>query len=377
MQTKIFLQRKLVALSIGLAAFVVSANGETAQVLRKYYAMRDAAVDSLMAEKFDSAAAIFRQAFRHKKHPFERDVKNALFCELKSGAPDTAACRRYFAELGELKYYYKAYARAGIDTLLMAQLGSHLPKNTCPPDEVAHLKIFEMNKRSQEALKAYQRHSLPDSKADSLETLKVKKTLYAVDSINILEMKELVKTVDVFDERIVSHGEFFSLLGSWSGDESVFDFFEPHLRQAVLDGRMSAFDYAGYMDTQGHSGAKGSYDSHRLNICTTSSPNRISNETKYVAYANFNSKSIDDVQRQREVDRRREAIYLSPAIESGIREFKLWQYVQRHDYWQVLRAEPISITCSVDEGRKAIQKMLDEGIPVIYYIEGEHDFNVK
>jgi hypothetical protein len=382
MQTKIFFQRKLVALSIGLAAFVISANGETAQELRKYYAMRDAAVDRLVAEKFDSAAIFYRQAFGHKEHPFGQDVQNALFCELKSGAPDTATCRHYFALLGGswLKYYYKEYARTGIDTLLMAQIGSAVPEIFRAYDTEASSKIHMMNKRDQEPRKAF----YAISKGDSIKRMEMRKLIARNDSINILELKELMKTVDVFNERVVypsSLSIFFTHLFDYDG---VRDFFEPHLRQAVLDGRMSARDYASYMDQPRHN--KPSYDtsfgawlyghgSVLLNICSTNPPER--HENKFVAYFNFDGNNGEHANLLREIDRRREAIYLAPIVESSIREFKLWLYVQRHDYWQVLRAEPISIICSEDEGRKAIQKMLDEGIPVIYYIEGEHDFNVK
>jgi hypothetical protein len=73
----------------------------------------------------------------------------------------------------------------------------------------------------------------------------------------------------------------------------------------------------------------------------------------------------------------RKAIYLDGAIESGIRDFKLWLLWNSLDLKKV-RARPLyKGRLDKDDFNAEIQKQLKENPKLNYYITGEHDFNTK
>ena len=332
-----------------LLLFSVSVSAK--QNLKKYYKYMADAENFIMAEQYDKAVISYQNAFKNKDFPFGDDLENAVFCESKLQKPSIERCK-YYIENGVSKGWLKNVLK--MDTTLL----SDFIFRTSYMYEIGDT-ISKMVERDQFARKV--EHS----------------TMLKVDSTNIAAYKELLKTVDLLDERIVTYslGDLGTLFIHWLDNKDFRAFITPLMLKAVQDGRYDArlfakqMDYAIFRDND-FSGNFLQYGTQLLKIFELEEDrSKPMKERKYFAYFNFNKNNPNDVKTIREIDKNRAEIYLDGIIECAVREFKL-------HFTTILRVPAISIS-----GRKKdlslLQKEIDKNPNLIYYISNKHDFNSK
>ena len=332
------------------------------QNLKNYYKYVAVAENFIMSEQYDSAVIYYENAFKNKDFPFGDDLENAAFCESKLPQPSLERCK-YYIEKGISKWYLKK--KLEMDTTLMSNFVS---------EDLFVPEIYDTVRGMRNR--------------DQFARIVEYSTMPKVDSANIAIYKELLKTFDLLDERIVRHslGDLGLLFIHWLDYTDFRAFITPLMLKAVQDGRYDArlfakqMDYAIYRDND-MNGSFLQYGTHLLKIFIwgeeddPSKPYKeIMKERKHFAYFDFNKKNRNDIKKIKEINKRRAEIYLDGIIESRIREF----------YLCVFRAEKydipyrLNITTLFFDGREKdlsiLQKEIDKNPNLIYYIQGKNDF---
>ena len=335
------------------------------QNLRNYYKNVAIAENFIMSEQYDSAVIYYANAFKNKDFPFVNDLENAAFCESKLPQPSLERCK-YYIEKGISKWDLKK--RLEMDTTLMSNFAE---TDTFFVPEI-YDTIREMIKR--------------DQFARNVEY----STIPKVDSANIATYKELLKTFDLLNVRVIGYalGDLGTLFTHWLDYTDFRAFITPLMLKAVQDGRYDArifarqMDYAIYRDND-FNGSFLQYGTQLLNIFQYgeedhSKPFRERmKERKYFAYFDFNKKNRNDVKKIKDIDKRRAKIYLDGAIESAIREFTLYIFRAEKDDIPYKLEVPAIYTNGIEKDLSILQKEIDKNPNLIYYIQGKNDFNIK
>ncbi|MDR1342494.1 MAG: hypothetical protein LBK18_04455 [Prevotellaceae bacterium] len=372
--------------STGFLCHPLQAQEQAGRDLRTYYKLVSVAEDYIIREQYDSAAIRYREAFAYKANPFFEDLHNALLCEAKSAQPSIAAAKDYCKRLKELGYNLRYAGFTDIE--VNASVLSVIMDTTVVAGSLnkAAIEVIRDMVRSDQAIREHCRQ-VNNGKIYSgtcWDTIKM------VDSANIVRLKNLAQSVNIFDEKVVgwnimSSDIYLLFRHSIYGDSSIMPFFEPLMLQAVHEGALNARNFAETMDMRPPQNTDSSmsdygYGTTMLSVFRDCSNGRnFSEQGKTVALLNFDGGNAEHVRRLQEADKRRDSIYLTPAVESRIRDFRLFMCrMMRPNMNTLLFAPPFDILCGIDFGMESLkQQQKKYRYPVIYYIQGEHDFNIE
>jgi hypothetical protein len=337
------------------------------QNLRSYYKYVTVAENFIMLEQYDSAVIYYENAFKNKDFPFGSDLENAAFCESKLPQPSLERCK-YYIENGISKWYLKK--RLGMDTTLM----SNIILNYSSIQEVQEVydTVIKMIERDQ-FVRTVEYNTMPN-----------------VDSTNIAIYKEMLKTFDLLDLRIIGSGlgDLGTLFIHWLDYTDFRAFITPIMLKAVQDGRYDArlfaeqMDYAIFRDND-FNGSFLQYGTYLLKIFIlgeedSSKPyGERMKERKYFAYFDFDKNNPDDMEKIKEIDENRAEIYLGGIIESRIREFTLYVFRSEKDDIPYKLDVPALFIDGREKDLSILRKEIDKNPYLIYYIQGKNDFNIK
>jgi hypothetical protein len=331
------------------------------QNLQAYYKCVATAENFIMSEKYDSAAIYYENAFKNKDFPFGWDLTNAAFCESKLPQPSFERCK-YYIENGISKWYLKK--KLEMDTTLFKDivLVTYFKKELFDT-------IREMLNQDQ----------LYRSSTDRQE-------MRNIDLQNIEIYKELLKTTDMLNERIARSclGDLGTLFTHWLDYPDFRKFIQPKMLKAVLDGRYDArlfaeqMDYAIYRDNGfGGNTLLSPYGTYLLNLFVFDADQNDYENYKYFAYFDFDKDNKKEIKAIKNINKNREKIYLGEIVESAIRGFNLFVFrAAKYEIPYPFNAPAICIQKYI-EGKSFLYEKIEQQPNLIYYISGEHDFNLE
>jgi hypothetical protein len=325
------------------------------------------AEDFLSQDKYDEAAKNYRKAFKSKDFMFDFDLQNATYCEVMSKKPSKAQCLLYSAQYG-YNVYTKYKDFKNIDSTFFANY-----KKTQHLDN----KILQEIRQMLDKDKQYRTNYNPKDTLMGMQML-------SADRTNFIHFKNMLDTVNLFDERVISFDEISIFINHWSVNSlSVADFLplmQKSIDEGVMDARNFASDVGDVLAWRANPrNPFHPYGTKLLSIYQTTCEERDMSKRKYIAFFNFDKNDKEVKKKLKEIDKKRKAIYLGGVYESNIRDFKFWLkvYAYNQDLWEYLFAHPQALMCST-KGKETLEKQLELYPDLNYYITGEHnDFNTK
>ncbi len=355
-----------------LFLYLVVANcGYTQQNLRTYYVEISKAEDCIISDKYEEAAIHYKKAIDNKDFGFERDLKNAIFCEIQTGYPNRANCQKYSTQLAKhyginIAWYYKDFPE--VDTTIFSNQNAH--KNY-----INYIFLHDTIRKMEEKDQLYRRNdTLYDT--DLRETYpkafeNINKKIRMTDSLNIAQFKQLIKKYDMFDERVISFDELSTLFNHWF---LIFpheqDYFLPLMRQAVEKGVMDAYNYEyacdiNYWRTHTENPTFSPMGGTFLTIYNVKG-NKRPKDIKYIAFSYYNANNPVHKKWFMEVNRKRANIFLDNAETSAIRNLKLFfKFIIREDYARIFEYRSISL--KADDGIFLLKEALRKNPKLKYY----------
>lgn len=360
------MKRKKIIL-IGIL-FCFSINVQAGQNLREYYKQIAMAENYILAENYDKAAIHYREAFKNKDFAFQYDLINASICEAKSSNPSREACLSYALQIAKLRgktTFHEALEEIGKSQLF--KLDDSIVVQSYVDKELAQI-ISDMFDKDQGIRQ---------------EKVSGHIAIHKVDSLNMIQFRELIKSKKVLDERICpATNELKTLFIHWFRYHDFFDFYNPVLLQAVHEGTFDARIYARLIDFKymwlknSPYSTHGVYGSHFFTINKENCTNGYLN-CKYYVFSTFNRNNPEEVKLLNDIDASRAEIYLGKTITDKVRDFKMHEQRLKKIGLNFISSS-IDITIrDVNTFKEKMQEIQKQNSDCIYYITGEHDFNVK
>lgn len=325
---------------------VVANSVYTQQDLRTYYTEISKAEDCIISDRYEDAAIHYKKAIYSKDFGFSRDLKNAIFSEIRTGHPNPVNCKKYSAQLVKhygisIAWYYKDISE--VDTAIFSN--QSVSKNyidyTFLLDTIRKMEEFDQIYRRNDTLYDI---ALKENYPTAFEN--INKKIRMMDSLNITKFKQLIKKYDMFDERVISFDEIATLFNHWF---LIFpheqDYFLPLMRQAVEKGVMDAYNYEyacdiSYWRTHTENPTFSPMGGTFMTIYNVKGNKP--KDIKYVAFSYYDDNNPVHKKWFVEVNRKRADIFLDNVEMSAIRSLKLFfKFVGREDYVRIFEYRPI------------------------------------
>lgn len=346
-------------------AFIFSFYANAKQNLRIYYKYVAAAENCIIEDDYDNAAKYYRKAFVNKDFIFENDLLNAIYCEVKSKNPSKEYCQIYSAQSG-YDLYKKFKDFDGIDSTFFV-------KNIKQSD---YTQIREQIRKMRELDQKYRKNYNPKDTMQSMQ-------LFNADLTNFVQFSILLDSINLFDERIINFDEIAVFFNHWSVNYLSISDFLPKMLQSINEGVMDARKFAADVGDilfwrKNPESPFSPYGTQLLTIYRATCGENDISKSKYIAFFNFNSNDKEVKKKIKEIDKKRESIFLGSAFESNLNDFKLWLKCCGYSYDNLgyLYPQPQQLVCEKN-AEEILNKELLKNPNLLYYFTGEHDFNNK
>jgi len=357
-----------------VSACAVKIETQNTQNLQVYYKKVRLAEDFILKQDFDKAAKYYRKAFENKHQPFHRDLVNAAYAEAKSSNPckkTTQGISREIASFHNMNLYRGFQHFDDVDENLFKLT------DTIYPSAV-----------NQEAVRIIRELMKKDQEIRRVEGVTIAE-MREVDSLNIIQFKELMQTANILNERTIFPENLMTLFTHWLRYDNALAYFEPVLLQAVRDGVFDARLFAKLIDNRSYDigiiprmssfstyGSqffffyryRGDCKKHGVFGC------------KFYAFSTYDKHNPEHVRKLKQMDENRAEIYLGKTIEDNIRDFKLHKLKWSEDFDSfsfLVQSFGLSLIGNRGHFMESMTENRDTIQDFIFYITGEHDFDKK
>jgi len=318
--------------------FCCALQAQKKQDLQKYYSNVWQAEQYLLEENYKKAADHYKDAFKHKKWAFDRDYYNA----------------KYSCEMAKVK-----------DTFWKKKYGGM--------NEKAMKIIREIHSDDQ---RVRQNDTIYDKnlQTDTIALERIHREMDIQDSLNIIRFKELMKSINVFDESVVNYDEIGIFFNHWFlHDSTLQDYFLPIALEAVHAGTFNPLNYVNMASIRAwRMGGEGTISDYGMNYLTIyrKDTDEYCNDTCTFLAFSYNQGNSEWLER---VNKNRAEIYLENVKKQTIRDFLLWERNLREKGG--IRATAQFICVMPQEVFQQFVERVKANPNINYFLTGERSFD--